>query len=146
MAITKRSQLDPNAAATAWAAGMGRSGANWLKGIRSPRNIPNADPTKNTANYLAGVAAAGPSFSAGISSPRYLQRLEDGASAKQASFTGAGAAHQADYNSAATKLFPLITNALATLPPRGPRGTNSGRSTAFQEAMHAQRGNAKANR
>lgn len=146
MAITQRTQLNPQQGATNWAAGVGRSGSKWLNGVMTPRQLPNANPANATANWTAGVSAAAPSYSAGLSSPNYLTRLASGATAKQGSYTGAGQAHQADYATAAGKLYPLITNALSTLPPKGPRGTNSSRSTAFQQAMHAQKGNAKANR
>lgn len=146
MAIAKRTTIDANAMTTAWSAGLQRSGGRWLSGIRSPRELPNANPDANVTNYLTRTAAAGPALKAGITSPNYLTRLEAGAQAKQASFTGAGQAHAADFGSSAQKLATIIGDARANLPPKGPRGTNTARSTAFQEAMHAKKGQAKANR
>jgi hypothetical protein len=140
MAITTRTTINPTNMATRWASGVSAGGARWLAGIKSPRRLPNADPARNGANWQTGVATAVPKYEKGITGTAYLTRLENGATAKQGSFTGAGAAHQADFQSAATKIATAVEQALSTLPPKGPRGTNIGRSTAFQEAMHARRG------
>lgn len=143
MAITRRTSIDPASMTSNWSKGVAAAGGRWLKGVQSPRNLPNADPDKNVANWQTGVASAGPSMKAGISSPNYLTRLEAGATAKQSSYAGAGSAHSADFGAAASKLAPMIQNALSSLPAKGPRGTNSQRSVAFAEAMHTQRGQAK---
>jgi hypothetical protein len=140
MAITPRTNINAANMATRWSQGVAGAGARWLGGIRSPRNLPNADPANNTANWLSGVSAAGPKFNKGISDPAYLTRLENGAQAKQGSYTGSGAAHQADFGSAASKIATAIDGALAQLPKKGPRGTNGGRSTSFGDYMHQRRG------
>ena len=143
MAITQRNQIDPNAMATAWSAGVAAGGAKWLAGIKSPRVLPNANPAANAANWLAGVTAGEPAYVAGVSGPNYLTSLEAGATAKQGSFTGSGAARKANAVSSFTKLAPLIQQARAALPPKGPKGTNTARATAFATAMHALKGQAK---
>jgi len=144
MAIAQRGQLNPQAAATKWSQRVGQSGATWLGGIQAPRRLPNADPAKNTAAWQQGVAAAGPAMEKGISDPSYLTRLETGAKNKQASYSGAGTAHQTDMQNAMNKVLPAIQNIVATLPPRGPRGTNNGRSAAVADGLHALRGTLKA--
>jgi hypothetical protein len=140
MAIATRTTTNPTNMASRWASGVSAGGARWLAGIKAPRRLPNADPTKNGANWQTGVATAVPKYEKGITGAAYLTRLENGATAKQGSFTGSGAAHQADFHSSATKIAAAIDHAVSSLPPKGPRGTNIGRSTAFQEAMHAHRG------
>lgn len=143
MAITQRTGINPTTMASNWQKGVAASGAKWLAGVENPRHLPNANPQANAANWLAGVQQAQPSYVAGVSAPDYLTRLDTGAKAKQASYTTAAQTHLADFSASATKLAPMIQHALSTLPAKGPRGTNSGRSTAFQEAMHAQKGQAK---
>ena len=140
MAITPRSTINPQNATTRWQNGVAGAGARWLTGIKSPRALPNANPTRNAANWQAGVAQAVSKFERNISSPHYLTRLENGATAKQGSYTGSGAAHSADMLSSMTKVAAAIEQVLPTLPAKGPRGTNTARSTAFQEAMHSKRG------
>lgn len=140
MAITVRTTINPTNMATRWQSGVASAGARWLTGIKSPRILPNHNPTQNAANWQSGVATAVPKYERNITGAAYLTRLEAGATAKQGSYTGSGAAHQADFQSAATKIATAVEQALASLPPKGPRGTNTGRSTAFQEAMHAKRG------
>lgn len=140
MAITVRSTINPQNMATRWQSGVAASGARWLAGVKSPRVLPNANPTSNAANWQAGVATAVPKYERNTTGPTYLTRLEAGATAKQGSYTGSGAAHQADFLSSATKVAQAVEQAINGLPPKGPRGTNTGRSTAFQEAMHAKKG------
>lgn len=137
-------RLNAQTMADNWAKGMNGAGANWTAGINAPRNNPNADPAKNTANWQAGVANAGPRFNAGISSPDFMVKWQNGAKNKVASFTGAGNASKATYTTAAGKVANMITQSLANLPAKGPAGTNTGRSTAFQEAMHALKGQGRA--
>src|ERR1019366_3158191 len=136
MAIQKRSGVNPTTMAANWAKGVGVSGAKWIAGVESPRNLPNADPVRNTSNWTSGVAAAAPLYNAGISNPAYLDRLDKGAKAKQGSYTGSGTAHQADALSSFEKLAPIIQAGVNALPPKGPRGTNEGRSSAFAQYMH----------
>lgn len=136
--------LDPAAAAQAWASRVGQSGAKWSGGIANPRRNPNADPAAMTANWAAGVAAAQPAYSAGVSNSNFVAKWQAGAKAKQASYTGAGAAHQQVMQAALAKVFPMITQASSSLPPKGPAGTNSARAQAFGEAMHALKGQGKA--
>ena len=140
MAITQRSTIDPAAMATAWATRVGASGAKWVAGVKAPRRLPNANPQQNATNWLAGVTSAEPKFIAGISGASYLTNLENGVTNKQASYTGSGAAKKANAQAGFQKVAPMIQTALAGLPPRGPKGTNSNRGAAFGEAMHAQKG------
>lgn len=140
MAITVRTTINPANMANNWAAKVAQSGTTWLNGVKSPRRLPNADPTKNAADWIANVTAAQPQFIAGISAADYLPKLEAGATAKQSSYSGAGAAHKAQAQQAFTKVAAAIESILPTLPARGPAGTNSARSTAFQTAMHAKKG------
>jgi len=140
MAITPRTTINPQNATTRWQNGVAGAGGRWLAGIKSPRALPNANPARNATNWQAGVAQALNKFQTNISSPHYLTRLENGATAKQGSYTGSGAAHASDMLSAITKVAAAIEQVLPTLPAKGPRGTNIARSTAFQEAMHAKKG------
>lgn len=143
MAITQRTGINPTTMAANWSKGVAAAGASWLQGVENPRALPNANPQQNASNWLAGVQQAQPAYVAGVSSPNYLTRLDAGAKAKQGSYTGSGQAHAADFASSANKLAPMIQTALASLPPKGPRGTNTARSDAFQTAMHAQKGQGK---
>lgn len=140
MAITVRTSTNPTTMANNWATRVAQSGTTWLNGIKSPRRLPNADPAKNMTNWQAGVAGAGPTYEKGVSSPNYLPDLEAGATAKQASYTGSGNAKKANAQAAFTKVAAMIDSVLPTLPAKGPKGTNTARSTAFQEAMHAKKG------
>jgi hypothetical protein len=140
MAITPRTTINPQNMASRWQNGVAAAGARWLAGIKSPRALPNANPTQNAANWQAGVAGAVPKYEHNISGAGYLTRLENGATAKQGSYTGSGAAHASDMLSSAQKIATAIEQIVPTLPRKGPRGTNTGRSTAFQDAMHARRG------
>lgn len=140
MAITQRTSIDPNAMATAWAARVGQSGAKWVAGVKAPRRLPNANPSANASAWTAGVAAAEPKFVKGISDPSYLTNLEAGVTNKQSSYTGSGTAKKANAAAGFAKVAAMIPTALAALPPRGPKGTNSARGAAFAEAMHAQKG------
>ncbi len=144
MAITQRTTIDPNAMTTAWSAGVSAAGAKWIKGIQSPRHLPNANPQANATNWLAGVQNAQPAYVAGISSPAYLTNLEAGAVAKQGSYTGSGAARKANAQAAFSKVAAMIQTALQNLPAKGPAGTNTARATAFATAMHALKGQGKA--
>jgi hypothetical protein len=146
MAIAVRNDINPTTMADNWAARISQSGQRWLNGIKAPRVLPNSNPSAAGSNWTAGVTAAEPSYVAGMSAPDYLTNLEAGATAKQASYTGSGAAKKARALNAFTKVAPMIKAALATLPPKGPPGTNTARSTAFQAAMHAQRGSGRATR
>ena len=143
MAITQRTTINPTSMTSNWTKGVTGAGAKWFAGIENPRALPNANPTQNANNWLAGVQQAQPAYIAGVSNPNYLTRLDNGAKAKQGSYSGAGTAHAADYGSSAPKLATMIQTSLASMPPKGPSGTNSGRSTAFQESMHAQKGQGK---
>jgi hypothetical protein len=140
MAITPRTTINPQNMAARWQSGVAAGGARWLAGLKSPRRMPDANPTQRAANWQAGVATAVAKFEKNTTGPTFLTRLENGATAKQGSYTGAGTAHQADFLASAGKLATAIETAVGALPPKGPRGTNTGRSTAFQEAMHAKRG------
>jgi len=140
MAITARTTIDPNAMATAWATGVQSGGAKWIAGVKAPRRLPNANPAQNAANWIAGVTAAEPAFVAGISSAAYLPALEAGVTAKVGSYTGAATTKKANAVAGFTKVAPMIQTALASLPPRGPKGTNAARGAAFANAMHAQKG------
>lgn len=144
MAIAVRTGVDAGKMATSWSAGMAQGGTKWGNGLRSPRKLPNADPAANTSAWQAGVAGAGPSFNAGISSPSYLTKLEAGIPAGQSKFGSAGASRAPQAQAAFQKLAPLINAAVASLPPKGPKGTNSNRAAAFGTAMHAVKGQAKA--
>lgn len=135
--------LSADAMSTAWATGVGGAGTKWTNGISNPRQAPNANPAQNTANWQTGVADAAPTYEAAISSSNYVPAWQAGAKAKVASYTGSGSARKANYAAAAAKLVPLINQALTTLPPKGPKGTNTARSTAFQTAMHAVKGQAR---
>jgi hypothetical protein len=143
MAITQRTGVNPQTMAANWTKGVAAAGSKWLTGIENPRALPNANPQQNAQNWLAGVEQAQPAYIAGVSSPNYLTRLDAGAKAKQGSYTGAAQTHAADFASSAQRLAPMIQQALSNLPPKGPKGTNTQRSTAFQEAMHAQKGQGK---
>lgn len=143
MAISKRTSIDPGSMQANWSKGVAASGGKWLKGVQSPRKLPNENPDQNVSNWQTGVSSAGPAMKAGITSPNYLTRLEAGATAKQSSYAGAGSAHAADFGAAAQKLSGMIQEAMGTLPAKGPRGTNAQRSVAFAEAMHSKRGQAK---
>ncbi len=140
MAINPRTTLDPTAAASAWSTRVGASASKWLKGVESPRRLPNANPQQNATNWLAGVTSAEPRFVAAISSPAYLTALDAGATAKQGNYSAAGQRSQAKMQAAMTKVLPAIQAIVAALPPRGPAGTNSGRSTQLQTALHALKG------
>lgn len=140
MAITARSTINPQQATTRWQNGVAANTARWLAGIKAPRRLPNANPVQNAANWQAGVAGAVTKFEHNTTGQPYLTRLENGATAKQASYGGSGAAHAPDMLSSMTKIAAAIEAVLPTLPAKGPRGTNTGRSTAFQEAMHQRRG------
>lgn len=144
MAITVRTTTNPATMTTNWTTRVAASGTTWLNGINSPRRLPNANPTLNADNWSAGVAAAKPTYTAGISSPNYLTNLAAGATAKQSSYTGSGNAKKANALAAFTKVAAAIDQILPTLPARGPAGTNTARSTAFQEAMHAKKGSLRA--
>ena len=144
MAITQRQGVNATTMAANWTKGVAAAGAKWLTGVESPRQLPNANPQAAANNWTAGVQAAQPLYIAGLSNPNYLTRLDAGAKAKQGSYTGAATTHAADFQSSANKLVGMIASALQSLPPKGPPGTNSGRSTAFQEAMHALKGQGKA--
>lgn len=141
MAITQRSnQINPATMATNWAQGVGSAGAKWQNGVRSPRRLPNADPSANVANWQTGVAAAGPKLQAALSDPSYLTNLDAGVGAKVSSYTGSGTTRKANAQAGFSKVAPMISSALSSLPPKGPKGTNTARSTAFQQAMHDQKG------
>jgi hypothetical protein len=140
MAITVRTSTNPTTMANNWASRVAASGTAWLNGINSPRRLPNANPAAATSNWTAGVAGAAKTYEAGISGPNYLANLSAGATAKQASYTGSGNAKKANAQAAFTKVAAAIDAILPTLPARGPAGTNTARSTAFQEAMHARKG------
>ena len=146
MAISVRTDINPQTMADNWATRIAQSGQKWLNGIKSPRHLPNANPTENANNWIAGVTAAKPQFQSGISAPDYLTNLEAGATAKQSSYTGSGTAKKARALNSFTKVAPMIKAALAALPPKGPAGTNTARSTAFQEAMHKLKGEGRATR
>jgi len=144
MAITVRTRTDPAAMASNWGAGMSAGGSKWGAGVRNPRRLPNADPAHNATMWQQGVSAALPAFTAGISNPNYLAKLNAGVPAGQTKFGSAGASRLPQAQSAFAKLAPQIDAAVAGLPPKGPKGTNSGRAAAFGTAMHATKGTAKA--
>ena len=144
MAITQRQGVNAQTMSANWSKGVAAAGTKWFAGVENPRVLPNANPQGNAANWLAGVQAAQPAYVSGVSDPNYLTRLDAGAKAKQGSYTGAAQTHAADFAASATKLTGMIAQALSQLPPKGPAGTNSSRSTAFQEAMHALKGQGKA--
>lgn len=143
MAITVRTRTDPTNMATRWGAGMAANGTKWGAGVRNPRKLPNADPAHNAAMWQQGVAAALPAFTAGISSPNYLAKLDAGVPAGQTKFGSSGTSRLPQAQSAFAKLAPMIDAAVAALPPKGPKGTNSNRAAAFGTAMHATKGTAK---
>ena len=126
-----------------WTKGIQGAGQKWTAGIDNPRQEPNANPAAATTNWEAGVAAGAPAYTAALSNPQFLQLWRAGAKAKVASFTGSGQARAQNYAKSAEALAPMIAQALSSLGPKGPRGTNTARSTAFQTAMHALRGRAK---
>jgi hypothetical protein len=140
MAITQRNTLDPTAAASAWATRVGASGSKWLKGIETPRRLPNANPAANATAWMAGVTAAAPKFQQKITGQTYLDNLDKGATAKQGNYTSAGQRAQPNMQAAMSKVLPAIQTIVAALPPRGPRGTNGARSQQLQDALHALRG------
>lgn len=141
MAITARgNSVNATTMADNWSSGVQRSGAKWQSGSKSPRRLPNADPAANVASWQTGVQGAGPKMQAALSDPSYLTNLEAGVTAKVSSYTGSGTARKANALKGFQKSAAMVEKALANLPPKGPAGTNSGRSTAFQEAMHAQKG------
>ncbi len=144
MAITVRTGTNPSVMAANWSAGMARGSANWAKGVKAPRKLPNADPAKNAASWQTGVAAAGPAMLAGISSPSYLTKLEAGIPAGTSKFGSAGTSRLPQATEAFGKLAGIIDTAVTALPPKGLKGTNSARAAAFGELMHAQKGRAKA--
>lgn len=144
MAITVRGAPNATTMANNWATGVAAAGAKWLNGVNNPRALPNANPQQDAANWLAGVTAAQPAYIAGISSPNYLTDLAAGATAKQSSYTGSGTTRKANAQAAFTNVATMIQGALASLPAKGPKGTNTARSTAFANAMHAQKGKGKA--
>jgi len=132
--------LNAQAAAQKWAQRVAASGATWQAGFTNYRAAPNANPAQNTANWQQGVAAAAPKFEAAISSAQYLSDWQAGAKNKVQSYTNSGQAHQAKAAAGFAKAFAMITQALSQLPPKGRKGTNAARATAFAEAMHAQKG------
>jgi hypothetical protein len=144
MAITQRQGVNAATMASNWQKGVAAAGSKWLAGVENPRALPNANPQNNASNWLAGVQQAQPRYISGVSDPNYLTRLDTGAKAKQGSYTGAAQTHAADFSTSANKLVGMIAQAVSQLPPKGPAGTNSQRSTAFQEAMHALRGQGRA--
>lgn len=140
MAITQRTTLDPATAASNWSQRVSQSGTKFVAGVQKPRRLPNADPAKNTASWTQGVAQAAPTFQAAISAPDYLTKLEAGATTKVGNYTAAGARSKGNAQAAFSKVFPAIQGIVASLPARGPVGTNGARSTQMQEALHALRG------
>jgi hypothetical protein len=132
--------LNAQAAAQKWAQRISQSGATWQAGFTNYRQAPNANPAQNTTNWQQGVAAAAPKFEAAISSASYLSDWQAGAKNKVQSYTSSGQAHMAKAQAGFQKSFAMITQALSQLPPKGRKGTNAARATAFAEAMHAQKG------
>lgn len=136
-------QLSAATMAANWQKGVGAAGVTWTGGIANPRQNPNANPQQNASNWVAGVSNGEPAYLAGISNPNFMSNWQNGAKNKQASYTGSGAAKVANFAAAAARLVPMITQSMSALPAKGPKGTNTQRSTAFQQAMHALKGQGK---
>lgn len=131
--------LNAQQAAATWAQRISQSGSKWQAGFTNYRVAPNADPQQNATNWQAGVAAAAPKYTSAITGPQYITNWQNGAKNKVQSYTGSGAAKQANAQKGFEKSFAMITQALNGLPAKGRKGTNAQRATAFAEAMHAQK-------
>jgi hypothetical protein len=126
-------------AAQNWATAMAQAGAKYTAGVGRVTQSPNAKAAAAASSYAAGTAnavASGKFAAANNAVP--LSTWQQGCTQKGAQRLASGAqAAQGKVQNVMSQLIPQIQSVAASLPPRGPKGTNDGRSAAFSQAMHA---------
>ena len=106
-------------AAQRWTTGLSAAGQKYTDGINAVTVAPGALAARAAPLWAANTAAAQPRFarnSAAVS----LQSWQAAATGKGAQRLASGAqAAQPKMEAALSKLFPVINQAVASLPPRG---------------------------
>ena len=125
----------PAAAAQKWANNLGAATAAYTAGVQAVTAAPGQAAAAAVDRYISGTQAAAQKFatkSAAVSLTSWQQSAINKGAPRLA--TGATAA-QAKFTAALTSLFPAISQAVASLPPKGNLQQNIARSVAFQTAM-----------
>jgi|SRR5579862_7016024 len=132
-------------AATRYTAAAASAGAQWSKKTLMPRVNPIDAAKAASARWLGNINAAGEAgYVAG------LNRVDQNAMANTIATQGpalynAGVTAKAyKYAAAMTKVLPVIRQVVSGLPARGDIEANIARAGAFQRAMHATKGQNRA--
>lgn len=123
-------------AAANWLAAMQNVTAKVQAGAARVTQAPGAAAAANQSGYLAGVAQSAGKWARNVAAVT-LQQWQAAVAAKAGNISTGARAAASKQSAAMSKVMGMVANARASLPPRGPKGTNNGRSAAFSDAMHA---------
>lgn len=127
--------MDPNAAAAAWASRLAQSGEKIKAGIMAVQVAPGAAAARQKQVWAQNTAASVDKWAANTAAVS-LQEWQQQAIEKGLARIGPGAtAAQAKMGTFLAQLFPHIDRVKAQLPPRGNLDTNIDRMVRFSRGM-----------
>lgn len=124
-------------AAANWLSGMQNVTAKVTQGVQAVQTAPGQAAAAAQSSYLQGVNANVGKWAQNVAAVP-LSTWQQAMITKGAPRMASGAqAAQGKYTAAAQTNQSRIAAAIASLPPRGPKGSNNARSAGFADAMHA---------
>jgi hypothetical protein len=130
-------KTNATAAAQKWATAMSGAQAAYTAGVQAVTVPPGQKAAANVQNYIAGVQNKAQEWATNVAAVS-LNEWQTQATQKGAPRLGSGAtAAQPKFQTFMTALLQFEANALGTLPPRGPKGSNDQRMIAWSHAMQS---------
>lgn len=127
----------PQQIAANWASKMAQAGANTTAGVQGVTQAPGQAAAAAVGAWQAGTAAAGPKYaqnSAAVSLQSWQASMITKGIPRMASGAAAAQSKVASFHQ---QLQPFQQALVASLPPRGPAGSNQARMIAFSTGMQA---------
>lgn len=125
----------PQQIAANWASKMAGASQNTTNGVNAVQTAPGQQAAAQVNAYTAGVQNNSSKWAknvAGVSLQSWQSSMITKGIPRMASGAAAATSKVANFQS---QLQPYIQSAVASLPARGPKGTNQARMTQFSTAM-----------
>ena len=129
-------QLDPAQVAADWASRLGASSDKIARGVAAVTVAPGAAAARQKSVWQQNTAAAADKFARNVGRVS-LADWQSAMTTKGASRIASGAsAAQPKMQAFLTNFLPFVTNAAASLPPRGSYEQNKARAAAMMDKVH----------
>lgn len=142
MPIQVRAVKDSATAQANWSSGVQQGGNKWADGYAHPSRNPFDPSVINPDAWQAGVSDPNSKakYARKLAAVNQDQVLATVAGPGKSKYTSAGTIKAPNYGAFSAKYQPFMRNLVASLPARGPRGTNRARINQLLDGLEAARG------